>query len=71
MTGAVGSDAARALEALRWQWGDGYDIGLDGGQWRYRRRDGLGGRETADDPGELGAAIADDCAFRRVRRVPS
>jgi hypothetical protein len=39
-----------ALDALRWHWGTAYEIGVDDGQWWYRRRDGKGGRETATPP---------------------
>jgi hypothetical protein len=31
-----------ALEALRYHWGDAYDIGVGAGRWEARRVDGLG-----------------------------
>jgi hypothetical protein len=40
-----------ALEALEFNWGDAYDIGVDDGQGWYRRRDNRGGTETANTPG--------------------
>jgi hypothetical protein len=63
----TGELAALALGALRYGWGDAYDIGWDGerGYWA-RRRDGLGGDITASDPGELWAAIRADYAVKRV-----
>jgi hypothetical protein len=63
---ALREDAA--LEALRWNWGDAYDIGRDGGAWWFRRRDGYGGKETASGPDTLRRAIVDDYTFRPVRR---
>jgi hypothetical protein len=62
-----GGPGALALGALRYGWGDAYDIGWDGerGYWA-RRRDGLGGDITASDPGELWAAIRADYAVKRV-----
>jgi hypothetical protein len=58
-----------ALEALRWDWGDAYEIGHDDERgWRARRRDGLGGDLTATDPDGLYALIGDDYALRPVPR---
>jgi hypothetical protein len=57
----------KALETLRWNWGDAYKIGFDGGWW-FRRRDGIGGRERAGDPDELHKLIVGDYEFRPVRR---
>jgi hypothetical protein len=62
---AMGTDTA--LDALRWNWGDAYDIGC-GDRWWFRRRDGLGGEETASGPEALRRAIVDDYTFRPVRR---
>jgi hypothetical protein len=59
-----------ALEALCWNWGVAYDIGVDGGQWWYRRRDGLGGTETAITPDDLHIKIANDYTDLPVRRQP-
>jgi hypothetical protein len=63
---ALGSDAA--LDALRWHWGDAYDIGRDDGVWWFLRRDGLGGRETASGPDALRTAIIDNYILSPVRR---
>jgi hypothetical protein len=63
----MGEDAA--LDALRWNWGDAYDIGCDDGVWWYRRRDGLGGTHTALAPDELRAAIIVDYVRRPVERM--
>jgi hypothetical protein len=49
-----------ALEALRFNWGTAYEIGVDDGQWWYRRRDGLGGRQTATTPEDLRNMIVTD-----------
>lgn len=56
------------LDALRWHWGDAYDIGCDDGVWWFRRRDGLGGGETASGPDALRAAIIDNYIHRPVDR---
>jgi hypothetical protein len=58
---------AAALEALRFLWGDGYEIGFDDEVWWYRRRDDKGGTQTAPYPDELNKMIADDHAFMPVR----
>ncbi|HLX48422.1 MAG TPA: hypothetical protein VKS82_08820 [Streptosporangiaceae bacterium] len=60
-----------ALEALRWHWGEVYEIGVDDGQWWYRRRDGKGGTETAATPDELRAMIITDYTIMPVPREPS
>jgi hypothetical protein len=58
-----------ALEALRWNWGDGYDIGEDDEHgWWAMRRDGKGGRITAADPGELRSLIYADHDLMPVPR---
>ncbi|MGH3181685.1 MAG: hypothetical protein ACRDOE_07245 [Streptosporangiaceae bacterium] len=65
---ATGAGAGEdALGALRSGWDDAYDIGRDDerGYWA-RRRDGLGGDLTADDPDVLGSAIRADYAVKRV-----
>jgi hypothetical protein len=49
-----------ALEALAWNWGTAYEIGIDDGEWWYRRRDGKGGRETASAPDTLHNMIVTD-----------
>jgi len=58
-----------ALEALRWDWGDAYDIGHDDEHgWHARRRDGLGDLLTAPGADELYKVIADDYALKAVPR---
>jgi len=60
--------AEAALEVLRFNWGEAYEIGLDDGGWWCRRRDGLGGTERAPGPDELHKLIVEDYSFRPVRR---
>lgn len=51
----------QALDALRFHWGDAYDIGHDDDRgWWARRRDGIGGDLTAAEPGQLHTAIVAD-----------
>jgi hypothetical protein len=59
-----------ALEALRWNWGVAYEIGVDDSQWWCRRRDGIGGRETAATPDLLHSQIVNDYTDLPVRRQP-
>jgi hypothetical protein len=61
-----GSDDA--LDALRWNWGDAYDIGCTDGEWWFFRRDGIGGKRTANSPDLLRNTIVEDYTFRPVRR---
>lgn len=59
-------DCERALDALRAEWHEHYDIGIDGnGWWWALRLDGLPG-VRGDDPGELCAAIRADYGARPV-----
>jgi hypothetical protein len=56
-----GLPAERAvLEALQWHWGEVYHIGVDDGQWWFRRRDGKGGTETATTPDQLRTQMSID-----------
>jgi hypothetical protein len=58
-----------ALEALRWNWGESYDIGEDDERgWWAKRRDGLGGLIIAADPSELRALIYADHDLKPVPR---
>jgi hypothetical protein len=66
MPGLPGDRAA--LDALAWNWGTAYEIGLDDGQWWYRRRDGKGGRETASTPDTLHSMIVTDYTIWPVPR---
>jgi hypothetical protein len=52
------------LEAVRFDWGEAYEIEA----WRGKRRDGLGGWIEATDPDGLGRAIKEDHAVRPVPR---
>jgi hypothetical protein len=68
--GAAGGRTADdyALEALRWDWGEAYEIGRDDERgWHARRRDGLGCLTEADPDG-LRAAIRADYALKKVPR---
>ena len=59
-----------ALDALRWNLGEAYEVGTDDeGRWWFRRLDG-GGREYAELPGpqELHRMIVEDYTLRPVRR---
>jgi hypothetical protein len=61
--------ARLALEALRFHWGDAYEIDhAEDGRWIAKRRDGLGGPIEAAGPDGLMAAIADDYNVRKVER---
>ena len=57
-----------ALDALRFHWGDAYEIEASGGLWRAKRRVGLGGWIEAAGPDGLGWAIADDYQVKPVPR---
>jgi hypothetical protein len=57
-----------ALEALRFHWGEAYEIEAPGGQWRAKRRDGLGGWTEASGPDGLDTAISADYAVKAVPR---
>ena len=66
---AARTASAVALEALRWDWGDAYEIGCDDDRgWRARRRDGLGVYLTAPDPDALYGVIAADYDLKPVPR---
>ncbi|MGH3159123.1 MAG: hypothetical protein ACRDNF_21480 [Streptosporangiaceae bacterium] len=56
-----------AVEALRCTWGEAYDVGVDGSQWWFRRKDGIGGTETAASPDCLLAQIVIDHGALPVR----
>jgi hypothetical protein len=59
-----------ALAALWFSWDQAYEIGIDAdGQWRARRRDGLGERMAADDPDDLRRQIRADYEFKPVERA--
>lgn len=65
---ATAAFEAHALDALRWNWGEAYEITLDGGRWRAWRRDRIGGVIEADGPEGLRNAILDDYLTRAVPR---
>jgi hypothetical protein len=56
-----------ALDALRWHWGEAYEIGHDT-TWWFRRRDGYGCAETAGSPDALRSAIIQNYLARPVDR---
>jgi hypothetical protein len=67
-TGMTAADR-EALDALRWHWGDAYEIGRDEDRgWWARRRDGRGRDLTAATPDELLAEITADYTLRPVPR---
>lgn len=58
-----------ALAALRFGWGDAYEIGRDEEHgWWALRKDNLGGRITTDSPDELWQAIHQDYDLKAVPR---
>ena len=57
-----------ALSALIYGWGDAYEIWRDEEGCHGRRRDGLGGVLTEDNPDALYNAIWDDYTTKRVPR---
>ena len=57
-----------ALSALIYGWGDAYEIWHDEVGWHARRRDGLGGIMTEDEPGALYNAIFDNYTMKPVPR---
>lgn len=58
----------RALDVLRRNWGEAYEIGTDeANRPRARRLDGLGKWITADTVDELNVKIVDDYTSRPVR----
>jgi hypothetical protein len=59
----------QALKALRWNWGDAFELGEDDEHgWRAERRDGIGGLITAADPGELDVLVDTDYGLMPVSR---
>ena len=66
--GRLDSVDKEALEALRFGWGDAYEIWHDEGGWRARRRDGLGGVMTEDKPDALYNAIFGNYITKPVPR---
>jgi hypothetical protein len=64
---AFTSTGDAALDALRWNWGEAYEIGHDT-RWWFRRLDGYGGAETAASPDALRKAIIENYLARPVDR---
>lgn len=61
--------ARHALDALQWNWGEAYEIGVTGdGTWHAKRRDGLGGLIEAASPEGLRNAVEDDYMMKPVPR---
>jgi hypothetical protein len=61
--------AGYELEALRFDWGDAYEIGFDDEHgWHAKRRDGLGAILPAADSDGLYGVIAADYRDRPVAR---
>lgn len=60
---------ASALEALRYNWGEAYEIDVSvDGQWTAIRKDGLGGVLREPGPEELRAQILKDYELKPVKR---
>jgi hypothetical protein len=69
--GRLGGVDERALDALRFGWGDAYLIGHDDQRgWWAARRDRIGGLLTAADHDALRDAIAEDYALKPVPGNP-
>lgn len=65
---ALGARDSLALKVLLREWGGAYRFGVfDDGTWWWERRDGEGGRETADGPDAVYRGVTADHAFRPVR----
>jgi predicted Rdx family selenoprotein len=62
------SVGSTALSALQFGWGTAYEIGADEEGYWARRRDGLGGKITADAPDELREQIRADYDLKHVSR---
>lgn len=56
------------LAAIRWNWGDAYEIEVADGLWRAKRRDWLGVWFTAPDAEGLAMLIREDYAAKPVSR---
>lgn len=57
-------------KALRVGWDDAYEFGAGQGGYWARRRDGLGGTMTADDPDVLRRPVSEDYAMKPPRSLP-
>ena len=69
LTAMARSIIAAELEALRWHWGDAYEIEWDEEHgWRCKRRDGLGDWIHSADPDGLNQAIGADYRMKKVPR---
>jgi hypothetical protein len=64
----VATADSRELAELRHHWGEAYDLGVQGGTWRAKRRDDKGGWFTAEDPQALIEAIRADYQADPVSR---
>jgi hypothetical protein len=56
------------MEALRWHWGEAYEISTDADGWHARRRDGLSEPMTAESPEVLRTLIVQDYTGQPVSR---
>jgi hypothetical protein len=61
---AVNTDLA--LGALRFVWGNAYDITYSSGWWLAARQDGLGGGLLAETPDEIIQLMREDYALKPV-----
>jgi hypothetical protein len=60
--GVFDVDEERALDALRLEWGDAYDVGFEAGAWLALSRDHGRRVLTGQTPDELAAALRADWA---------
>ena len=60
--------AAKTLDALRWNWGDAYLIDHIDGRWTADRLDGRGRTLKAANPDKLRKLIFDDYTAKPVPR---
>lgn len=65
--GPFAVDEERALDAMRWLWGDCYTVDVRSGTWTAKRLDGLGGEIEAAYPDDLNREIRNDYATKPVR----
>lgn len=60
-------DQDRAIDALRLEWGEAYDVGFASGAWRAARLDGSRVLLSGHTPDELAASIRAGWGARSTR----
>lgn len=68
--GGAADQMRLVLEALRWNWGEAYEIGFAGDLWYAVRRDGRGKLEESTVDGLRDAILADYLALPVPRDLP-